>query len=51
MEGNNENVPSKRYKNDDPALQATTSEMLKYWYQKADDKTKKKFNEYLKSQQ
>ncbi|WP_409418547.1 DUF2057 family protein, partial [Klebsiella pneumoniae] len=26
-------------------------EMLKYWYQKADDKTKKKFNEYLKSQQ
>ena len=51
IEGNNENVPSKRYKNDDPALQATTSEMLKYWYQKADDKTKKQFNEYLKSQQ
>ncbi|HHS9666255.1 DUF2057 family protein [Klebsiella quasipneumoniae] len=51
IEGNNKNVPSKRYKNDDPALQATTSEMLKYWYQKADDKTKKQFNEYLKSQQ
>ena len=51
IEGNNENIPSKRYKNDDPELQATTSEMLKYWYQKADDKTKKQFNDYLKSQQ
>lgn len=44
-------VHSVRENNNFLELQATTSEMLEYWYQKADDKTKQNFKEYLESQQ